>query len=189
MVSVTDLCNSLWILNLGTAYQKKSSHISSVLTGHWVDCNCSQSCFSPWASLNFYWNLLGFVIDFNRIRLRPLSEGLLLAASLISMWYICKLSVIMLPLKWKIDKLLSQRTCWVQMGSVRSQANWHQARLLLSSLCLILKLKATCLVGVHLRLSRALETTWFCLNFATMERAGVWYGLWIRSIVSASENL
>lgn len=95
----------------------------------------------------------------------------------------------MLPLKWKIDKLLSLGACWVQIGSIRSQGNWHQARLLLSSLCLIPKLKATCLVGVHLRLSSALETTWFCLNFATMEREGLLQDLWIRTFVSASENL
>lgn len=134
--------------------QKISSHIFSVLTGNWGDYNC---CFSPWASLNFYWNLLGFVIDFNRIRLRPLSESLLLAASLISMWYICKLSVIMLPLKWKIDKLLSLGACWAQIGSIRSQVNWHQARLQLSSLCLILKWKATCLVGCALE---TIKSTW-----------------------------
>lgn len=69
--------------------KKKSSHISSVLTGDWVDCNCSQSYFSPWASLDFYGNLLEFVIDFNRIRLRPLSESLLLAA----VWFPCDTSV------------------------------------------------------------------------------------------------
>lgn len=190
MLSVTDPCNSLFVNSqLVHCWQKKSSHILSVLSGDWVDYNCSQSCFSPWASLNFYWNLLGFVIDFNRISLRPLSESLLLAASLISMWYIWKLSVIMPPLKWKIDKLLSLGACWVQIGSVRPQVNWHQARLLLSSLCLILKLKATCLVGVHLRLSSALETTWFCLNFATMEGAGLLHDRWTRSFVSASENL
>lgn len=154
MLSVTDPYNSLFVnAQLGPCSQKKkSSHIFSVVTGDWVDFNSSQSCFSPWASLYFYWNLLGFVIDFNRIRLRSLSESLLLAASLISMWYIWKLSVIMLPLKWKIDKLLSLGACWVQIGYVRSQVNWHQVRLLLSSLCLIIKLKATCLVGVHLRL-------------------------------------
>lgn len=69
------------------------------------------------------------------------------------MWYIWQLPIITLPLKWAIDKLLSPGACWVQVGSTRSQVNLCQARLLLSSLCLILKLKFTCLIVLHLRLS------------------------------------
>lgn len=100
------------------------SHNFSDVTGGLVDYNCSQRCFSPWASLSFYWKLLRFVIEFNGIKLRPLSESLLFAGSLISMWYIWKLSIIALPLKWEIDKLLSLGAC--QVGSIRSQVNSYR---------------------------------------------------------------
>lgn len=84
-VSEILVTHSLWLLNPGTAH-KESSHIFSVLTGDWVDYNCSQSCFSPWAPLNFYWKPLEFVIDFNAIRIRFLSE------SLLHVWFPCDIS-------------------------------------------------------------------------------------------------
>lgn len=175
--------HSLWVLNPGTTH-KESPHFFSVLPGDWVDYNCSQLCFSPWV-INFYWKMLGFVTDFNGISLRPLSESLLFAASLIFMWYIWKLSIIMLPLKWEIDKLLSLRACWVQIGSLRSQVNVCQARLLLSSLCLIPKLKFTCMIVLHLTVSLFV----FVWNLWQQKKAGILYDLWITSFVSASENL
>lgn len=77
--------------------------------------------------------------------------------------------------------LLSLGVCWAQICSVRSQVNSCQARLPLSSLCLILELKFAwlfCIWDYHSS----------CLKLATVERSGISHGSWI-SFMSASENL